>query len=127
MTGQISEGAASIREVSFDKESWAIQALERMPPPLKTRMELRKPMFHERLDAGSPLYQTLIKVGVNMVQFTVRTHTMAALDAVTGWEDPLSFQEWHLTGMYLLGFILPTFLSAETQRERRYPCGKQLY
>ena len=74
----------TIREFCFDKEFWVIQALERMPPPLKTRMELRKPIFYERLDAGSPLYQTLIRVGVNMVHFTVRTHTMAALYRMGG-------------------------------------------
>ena len=95
-----------------------------MLPPLKTRIKLRKPIFNDRLDAGSPLYQTLIKVGVNMVQLTVRTHAMAALYAVTGWEDPLSFQEWRLTGTYLFGFTSPTFLSAETEKKRLCPCGK---
>ena len=89
-------------------------------------MELRKPIFHERLYTGSPLYQTLIKVGVNIDQFTVRTHTMAALCAVTGREDPLSFQEWRLTGPYLFGFTSPTFFSAETEKERLRSCGKQL-
>ena len=48
-------------------------------------MELRKPIFHEQQDAGSPPYQTLLKVGVNIVQFTVRTHIMAALYAVRGF------------------------------------------
>ena len=72
------------------------------------------------------MYQTLIKVGVNMVQFTVRTRTMAALYAVTGWEDPLSFQEWRLSGTYLFGFTSPTFLSVETERERMCPGGRQL-
>ena len=72
------------------------------------------------------MYQTLIKVGVNMVQFTVRTHTMAALYAATGWEDPLSFQEWRLTGTYLFGFNSPTFVPAETEKKRLCPCGKQL-
>ena len=70
-------------------------------------MELRKPIFHERLDADSPPYQTLPRVGVNIVQFTVRTHTMAALYAVTGWEDPLSFQKWRLTGTHLFVFTSP--------------------
>jgi len=120
----------TIREFCFDKESWVKfpvnQALERMPPPLKARMEPRKPIFQERLDAGFPLYPTLFKVGVDIDQFTVRTHTMAALYAVTGWEDPLSFQEWRLTGTYLFGFTSPTFLSAETEKERLCPCGKQL-
>jgi hypothetical protein len=51
---------------------------------------------------------------------------MAALYAVTRWEDLLSFQEWRVTGTYLFGFTSPTFLSAETEKERLCPCGKQL-
>ena len=58
---------------------------------LTARMEFRKTIFHERLDAGSQLYQTLVNLGVTIDQFTVRTHTMAALYAVSGWADPLSF------------------------------------
>jgi len=123
---QIRQEQRTIRELCVDKESWVIQALERIPPPLKTRMELRMAIFHERLDAGSPLYQTLIKVGVSMVQFTGRTRTMAALYAVKGWEDPLSFQECRLTGTYLFSFTSSTFLTAETEKERLCPCGKQL-
>jgi hypothetical protein len=49
----------------------------------------------------------------------------AALYAVTGWEDSLSFQEWRLTGTYLFGFTTPTFLSAGTEKERLSFCGKQ--
>ena len=78
------------------------------------------------MDAGTPLYQTLVQVGVNIDQFTVRTHTMAALYAVSGWEDPLSFQEWRLTGTYLFGFTSPIFFPAETGKERLCTCGKQL-
>jgi hypothetical protein len=44
---QIRREQRTIREFCFDKESWVIQALERMPPPLKTRMELRMPICHE--------------------------------------------------------------------------------
>ena len=97
-----------------------------MPPPPKARMEIRSPVFHERLNTGSPLHQTLVKLGVDIDQFTVRTHTMAALYAVTGWEDPLSFQEWRLTGPYLFGFTSPTFNSPETEKKGLCPCGKQL-
>ena len=45
--------------------------------------------------------------------------------ALYGWEDPLSFQVWRLTGMYLFGFTSPTFLSAEAEKECLCPCGKQ--
>ena len=67
-----------------------------MPLGLKARLELRKPVVHERPMSGSPLHQSLVKVGINIEAFSLRTHTMAALYAFTGWEDPLSFSEWRL-------------------------------
>ena len=69
-------------------------------------MELRKPIFHERLDAVSPPYETLLKVGVNIVQFTVRTHIMAALYAVTGF-GPAVFPEVASDGDAPLRFHFP--------------------
>ena len=116
MVDAVCAGQRTIPEICFDKESRVIIVLERMPLPLKMRMELRVPTFHERLDVGSPLYQTLIKV--NIVQLTVRSHTMAALCAFTGWDNPLSFQAWRLTGTYLFSFTpLPFF------RRRKSVCG----
>jgi len=38
----------------------------------------------------------------------------------------LSFQKWRPTETYLFGFTSPTFLSAETEKERLGLCGKQL-
>ena len=96
----------------------ANQALESKPGPFTARMELHKPVFHQRLNTVSPLYRTWVKVGVNVGHFTVRTRTMAALYAVTGREDPLSLQEWCLTGTCLFDLTPPTFLSAETENER---------
>ena len=116
----------TIREFCFSKEFWVTQALANMPPGLKARMELRMPIVHERPSDGSPLHQALVKVGVNIERFFVRTHTMSALYAVTGWEDPLSFSEWRLTSAYLFGFTSPTYNLAETSDERRCPCGKEL-
>ena len=67
-------------------------ALPRCPSQLETIIE-----GDESVDLNtyltrtpSPFSSTLVKVGVNIDQFTVSTHTMAALYAVTGWEDPLS-------------------------------------
>ena len=37
---------------------------------------------------------------------TLCTHTMSAFHAVTGWENPLSFQECRLTGKYIFGFTV---------------------
>jgi len=73
----------TISEFCFEKESWVNQVLERMPPPLKARMELCKPMLNQRLDTRSPLYQTLIKVGVNIYQFTIRMRTIPSQDGRT--------------------------------------------
>jgi hypothetical protein len=123
---QIRPEQRTIREFCFSKEFWVTQALANMPPGLKARMELRMPIVHECPLQGSPLHQTLVKVGVNIERFSVRTHTMSALYAFTGWEDPLSFSEWRLTGAYLFGFTSPTYTLAETSDERRCPCGKEL-
>ena len=89
MRSQIRPEQRTIREFCFSKEFWVTQALANMPPGLKARMELRMPIVHERPLDGSPLHQALVKVGVNIERFSVRTHTMSALYAVTGWEDPL--------------------------------------
>jgi hypothetical protein len=123
---QIRPEQRTIREFCFSKEFWVTQALASMPQGLKARMELRMPIVHQRLSEGSPLHQALVKVGVNIERFSVRTHTMSALYAVTGWEDPLSFSEWRLTGAYLFGFTSPTYNLAQTSDERRCPCGKEL-
>ena len=80
---QIRPEQRTIRDFCVDKNAWVTLALERVSPPLKSRMQLRKPIFHERLDAGSQS-PTLIKVGVNIVQSTVRTQIMAAISTVTG-------------------------------------------
>jgi hypothetical protein len=101
---QIRPEQRTIREFCFSKEFWVIQALANLPPGLKARMELRMPIVHECPSVGSPLHQSLVKVGVNIERFSFRTHTMSALYAVTGWEDQLSFSEWRLTGAYLFGF-----------------------
>ena len=49
---------------------------------------------------------------------------MAALFAITGWEDPLFLSEWRLVGTNLVGFISPTYPLEKD--ERRCPCGKEL-
>ena len=94
-----------------------------LPPGLHARMELHKPVVHARLTPGSmpgsPLHQCLVKVGVNVEKCALRTHTIPALYAVIGWEDPLSLTEWRLTGAYVFGFTSPTFLLAETEQERQ--------
>jgi hypothetical protein len=121
---QIRPEQRNLREFRFDQEKWTQQALSTMPPGLKARLELRKPVVHERPTSGSPLHQSLVKVGINIEAFSLRTHTMAALYAITGWEDPLSFSEWRLVGTYLFGFISPTYPLEPEQR--RCPCGKEL-
>jgi hypothetical protein len=121
---QIRPEQRTLREFRFDQEKWTQLALSTMTPGLKARLELRKPVVHERPTSGSPLHQSLVKVGINIEAFTLRTHTMAALYAITGWEDPLSFSEWRLVGTYLFGFTSPTYPLEPEQR--RCPCGKEL-
>jgi len=123
---QIRPGQRTIRKFWISKAFWVTQALANMPPGLKARMELRMPIVHERPSDGSPLHQTLVKVGVNIERFSVRTHTMSALHAVTGWEGPLSFSEWRHTGAYLFGFTSPTYTFVETSDEQRCPCRQDL-
>jgi hypothetical protein len=124
MRSQIRPEQRTIREFCFDKAPWTQKALSSMPPGLRARMELRKPVLHERPTSGSPLHQSLVKVGINIEGFSLRTHTIAALYAITGWEDPLSFSEWRLVGTYLFGFISPTY--PLDKEERQCPCGKEL-
>ena len=116
----------TLRKFCFHQESWIKQALENLPKGLHARMELGKPAARARLMPGFPPHQCLVKVGVNVEKCALRTHTNSALYAVTGWDDPLSFTEWRLTGAYFFGFSLPTFLLAETEQERQCPCGKEL-
>ena len=50
---QVRPEQRTIREFYFDQKSWVKKALANMPPGLCTRLELRKPVVHERLTPGS--------------------------------------------------------------------------
>jgi len=63
---QIPPEQRTVREFRFDQESWVKKSLKSSPPDLHARMELRKPVIHERLTPRTPLHQCLVKIGVTV-------------------------------------------------------------